>query len=135
MESIELHGFSQGELAGRRETFIDRLFTGERFASHTSTVTRSDYLERAISGGYPGPLTRTTERRRTMWMDNYLSGIVKRDARDISGLNSVDDLPLLLRVLAPRNSEELNVADVSKDCGILVTSLKRLHDLLEMIGF
>jgi uncharacterized protein len=131
VESIELHGFSQGELAGRRETFIDRLFAGDRFAGHTSTLTRSDYLDRATSGGYPEALTRTTERRRAAWMDNYLGGIVKRDAHDISGLSRIDDLTLLLRVLAARNSEELNVADVSKDCGIPVTSLKRLLDLLE----
>ena len=28
VESIELHGFSQGELAGRKEAFIDRAFSG-----------------------------------------------------------------------------------------------------------
>lgn len=131
VESIEIHGFSQGELEGHQETFIDRLFAGERFTGHTSTLTRADYLDRATSGSYPEALTRTPGRRRTTWMDNYLHGIVKRDARDISGLQRVDDLPRLLSVLAARNGEELNIADIAKDSGIPSTSLRRILALLE----
>lgn len=131
IESIELHGFSQGELASHHETFLDRLLAGERFVEHTSTLTRRDYLERATSGGYPEALARNPGRRRTAWLDSYLMGIVQRDARDISGLHRVDDLPQILTVLAARNSEELNIADVSKQTEIPVTSLKRLLDLLE----
>lgn len=131
VESIELHGFSQGELEGHQETFIDRLFGGEQFVGHTSTLTRSDYLDRATSGSYPEALTRSPGRRRTAWIDNYLNGIVKRDARDISGLQRVDDLPRLLSVLAARNGEELNIADIAKESGIPSTSLRRLLALLE----
>lgn len=57
-ESVDLFGFSQGELAHHHERFIDRLLAGESFAGHTSTLTRSDYLERACAGGYPEALTR-----------------------------------------------------------------------------
>ncbi len=131
VESIELHGFSQGELAGHRETFVDRLFAGERFTGHTSTLTRSDYLERAVAGGYPEALSRPPGRRRAAWMDNYLNSIVKRDAREISSLQRIDELPRLLGVLAARNSEELNLSDVSKESEIPTTSLNRMLDLLE----
>ncbi|MFT4166920.1 MAG: ATP-binding protein [Microlunatus sp.] len=131
VESIELHGFSQGELAGHKETFIDRLLSGDRFATHASTLTRHDYLERAISGGYPEALARTPGRRRAAWLDGYLNGIVKRDAREISGSHRIDQLPQILSVLAARNSEELNLADVAKETAIPVTSLRRLLDLLE----
>lgn len=131
VETIELHGFSQGELAGRKETFVDRLLHGEQFATHTSTLTRHQYLERATSGGYPEALARTSGRRRTAWLDSYLNGIVKRDAREISGSHRTDQLPQILGVLAARNSEELNLADVAKETGVPVTSLRRLLELLE----
>lgn len=131
VESIELHGFSQGELGRHREGFIDRLLDGDRFASHSSTLTRHDYLERAISGGYPEALARTPGRRRNAWLDAYLNGIVNRDAREISGLQRVDRLPQILSVIASRNSDELNLADVAKETEIPVTSLRRLIELLE----
>lgn len=131
VESIELHGFSQGELAGYKETFVDRLLRGEQFATHSSTLTRRDYLERATSGGYPEALARPPGRRRTAWLDNYLNGIVKRDARDLSGSHRIDQLPQILGVLAARNSQELNLADVAKETGVPVTSLRRLLELLE----
>jgi predicted AAA+ superfamily ATPase len=132
-ERIELHGFSQGELSGHRESFIDRLFSGDLFASHRSSLTRFDYLERAISGGYPEALARTPGRRRHEWMDSYLAQIVERDAPDISGIRRIPDLPLVLQVLAARNSEELNVADIAKETGIPANSLDRILDLLEIL--
>lgn len=132
-ESIELHGFSQGELSGRPEGFLDRLFSGELFDGHESSLTRHDYLERATAGGYPEALARTPGRRRNEWLDNYLRRIVERDAPEISNLHRIADLPLVLRLLAARNSEELNTADVSNETGIPVTSLLRLIDLLETL--
>ena len=132
-ETIELDGFSQGELAGHQERFIDRLLAADLFSGHTSSLTRHDYLERATAGGYPEALARTPGRRRSEWLDNYVRSIVERDAPDVSNLQRVADLPLILKVLAARNSEELNVADVSKETEIPVSSLNRLLDLLETL--
>lgn len=131
IESVELHGFSQGELTHHAETFIDRLFAGDRFAGHASRLTRRDYLERTVAGGYPEAVSRPAGRRRAAWLSGYLNGIVKRDAREISGMQRVDQLPLILRVLAARNSEELNLADVATSTEIPATSLRRLIELLE----
>lgn len=132
-ETIELHGFSQGELAGHQERFIDKLLAADLFSGHTSSLTRHDYLERATAGGYPEALARAPGRRRSEWLDNYVRSIVERDAPDVSNLQRVTDLPLILKVLAARNSEELNVADVSKETEIPVSSLNRLLDLLETL--
>lgn len=41
-ESIELHGFSQGEIARHTERFVDRLLSGDRFADHVSELHRRD---------------------------------------------------------------------------------------------
>ena len=132
-ESIELHGFSQGELNGVPEQFIDRLFSGDLFLGHTSELSRHDYMVRATAGSYPEALTRTPGRRRSQWLDNYLARIIERDAPDVSTLQRISDLPLILRVLAARNSQELNVAAVSQETGIPATTLIRLLDLLETL--
>ncbi|MEU0316446.1 ATP-binding protein [Nocardioides sp. NPDC006273] len=132
-ESIELHGFSQGEIVGRREAFIDRLFSGEVFTNHDSELVRHDYLERALAGGYPEALARTPGRRRNEWLDNYLQRIIERDAPDISSMQRIADLPLVLRILATRNSDEFNATDVSSETGIPVSTLQRLVGLLETL--
>lgn len=131
LERIELHGFSQGELAGHVETFIDRVMGGEHFVTHRSDLTREDYLQRAIAGGYPEALSRPAGRRRDAWLDSYVDGIVKRDAREIAGLQRVERLPQLLRVLAAQDSEELNIADIAARMEVPATSVHRLVDLLD----
>jgi predicted AAA+ superfamily ATPase len=133
-ENIDLYGFSQGEITGVPERFIDRLLAEESFLGHCSDLTRADYLTRACAGGYPEALARTPGRRRSAWFDNYLRRIVERDAPDISGLLRLSELPQLLRLLAARNAAELNVAALAGDAGIPVRTLEPYLDLLETLS-
>jgi len=133
VERIELHGFSQGELAGHRESFIDRLLAGERFTIHTSALHRHHYLQRAAAGGYPEALARPEGRRRDAWFDNYADGIVRREAEELTNLQRLAELPKILRVLASRNSGELNMADIARDTEIPVRTLTPYVDLLHTL--
>lgn len=101
-ENVDLYGFSQGELAGVLDRFVDRVLAGESFLGFTSDLTRVNYLERACAGGYPEAAARPAGRRRSAWFDNYVRRIVERDAADISALERLADLPQLLRLLAAR---------------------------------
>lgn len=132
-DTIELHGFSQGELSTHTERFVDRLLAGERFVDHRSDLHRRNYLDRAIAGGYPEALTRTPGRRRDQWLDNYVNSIVRREAGEVSNLQRVAELPLILRVLAARNSSELNVADVARDTEIPTRTLTPYLELLQTL--
>lgn len=132
-EGVELHGFSQGELTGHREQFIDRLLAGDRFIGHTSDLRRHDYLERAIAGAYPEALARSAGRRRNQWLDNYLTRIVERDAPDVSTSQRLPDLPRVLQLLAARHSEELNIAKLAVATEVPARSLAPLVDLLETL--
>lgn len=131
-ETIELFGFSQGELAGHRETFVDRIIAERLPTNWTSDLNRSDYLERACVGSYPEALTRTG-RRRTNWFDSYASRIIERDAPDVSGLQRLGDLHRLLRLVAARNASELNQADLAADAGFAARTLPPYLDLLDTL--
>lgn len=72
-----MHGFSEGELHGHVEQFIDRASAG--FLGHQGTRTKADYLE---------AITLKAGRNRDRWFDDHLARIAKRDAADIA------DLPL-----------------------------------------
>lgn len=131
-ETIELFGFSQGELAGHRETFVDRIISESLPTNWASDLNRSDYLERACAGSYPEALTRTG-RRRTTWFDSYASRIIERDAPDVSGLQRLGDLDRLLRLVAARNASELNQADLAADAGFAARTLPPYLDLLDTL--
>lgn len=130
---VELHGFSQGELHRHVEQFIDRAFAGDRFLGHEGTQTRADYLRAITAGGYPEAVALPAGRQRNRWFDGYLSRIVERDAPDISDSRRLGDLPLVLRMVAARNADELNVADLAKESGIPISTLNRHIDLLETL--
>ena len=132
-ESIEMHSFSQGEISGHTEQFLARLLQGDTFVGHRSRLHRHDYLERAISGGYPEALRRTAGRRRDQWLDNYANAIVRRDAQDVSNLQRVAELPRILRMLAARNGGELNLAGLSRDVEIPVRTLAPYLELVQTL--
>lgn len=132
-ESLELFGFSQGELRGVTETFIDQLLAGELFINHESNLTRHDYLTIACTGSYPNVVQRKSPQRRNAWIDNYIDRIIKRDAADISALQRIADLPKLLRLLAARSASELNMHSLATDVGIPARTLPPYLDLLETL--
>jgi predicted AAA+ superfamily ATPase len=63
IETIELWPFSQGEIDGTPDRFVDAAFTHGPDLVHTSTLRRHDYLDRVVRGGYPEAVRRTPRRR------------------------------------------------------------------------
>lgn len=133
-ETVVLYGLSQGELAGHREDFVDRLLAGDekKLSTRIGSLSREDYLDTICGGSYPEPLSRAG-RRRNAWFDNYVKRIMARDARDLSRLAHLDRLPDLLRLLAANTSGELVKARIANDAGIPETSLPGYLDLLETL--
>ena len=130
-ESVSLYGLSQGEIFGGRDNLAEVLLgrNEQQLGQIGSQLTRADYLELICAGSYPEALLRQG-RRRQAWLDNYLSRIVDRDARDISRLGHLDRLPRLVRLLAANNSGELVKSRVAADSGIPESSLPGYIDLL-----
>jgi uncharacterized protein len=133
-ETVVLYGFSQGELSGHREDFIDRVLAGDAatLLGRDGTLVREEYLELACAGSYPEPLTRTG-RRRSAWFDNYIKRIVTRDAEELSNLAHLDRLPDLLRLLAANTSGELVKARIANAAQIPATSIAPYFELLESL--
>lgn len=132
-QPFTLHSLSQAELSGTHVSFVDRAFSGTRFLDHSSALTRSDYLERACTGGYPEALSRSSPRRREDWYSTYLNQIVNRDARDISELRRLTDLPRLLKFIAARSGSGMVWSALANDSGIPRTTLDPYIRLLETL--
>lgn len=83
MEVIPLFPFSTGELAGKREGFVKRLFDGT-IAKVKPISTQDDLPARLTRGGYPEAVQRDAKDRRSAWFASYISTILQRDVRDLA---------------------------------------------------
>ena len=132
MEIIPLFPFSAGELAGKREGFLNRLFDNT-LAKTKAPPVRENIQERLTRGGYPEATRRQAVDRRTAWFAAYISTILQRDVRDLAQIDALRTLPNLLKLLAARASGLLNLADVGRDAGLPHTTLTRYLTLLETL--
>jgi hypothetical protein len=129
MEILTLWPLSQGEIAERREGFLDAV-QRERLPGSPRAITMEELAERVVRGGYPGVYT-WSERRRAAWLRSYVTAVLERDVRELTTVEAIAALPRLVTLLATRAATLVNLADVSRSAGIAHTTLQRHMALLE----
>jgi predicted AAA+ superfamily ATPase len=132
MEVIELWPFSQGEMHGEPDRFIDAAFRHGPRIDHSSTLRRRDYLDRVVVGGFPEAVRRAP-RRRTAFFDSYLSTLIERDVLELASIERRGDLLKLLALLAGRAGGLLVPATLAGQSGIPRTTLLRYLELLSSV--
>lgn len=131
MEILTLWPLSQGEIADRREAFIDALFADRPIKLAKAGKRRPTLAARLLRGGYPEACRREQPSRRRAWFNAYVSTILQRDVRDLANVEGLTLMPRLLALLASRVGSLLNHAEISRSLGMPQTTLKRYMALLE----
>jgi uncharacterized protein len=131
MEIHTLWPFSAGELEGRRESFIDKLFSDAPLPTHERSQSRDALLERIRCGGYPEIMTRSNPKRRDAWFGAYTTTILQRDLRDMAEIEHLTAMPRLLALLAARMTTSLNYSEIARSIGLPYSTIKRYMALLE----
>jgi hypothetical protein len=133
MEVLTIWPFSQGEMRGVRENFVDTLLSRKPvgWAGKTGTLRRDELLETVLAGGYPPAIARTRAARRDVWFQSYVMTTLQRDIRDLANIDDLAAVPRLLAVVAARAGGLLNFADLSRSMALPQTTLKRYFALLE----
>lgn len=133
-ERVPLWPLSQGELLGRRETFIDDLFVGRVAQLANAPVGRAAIAEALATGGYPEALARRDPQRRGRWFEEYVAMTLERDVRDlVRNAQQLDELPTLLRLAATRVSGLLSPTGIARDAGMSRPTVQRYLTLLEQL--
>ncbi len=132
IETLTLWPFSQGEIDGVRETFVDALFAKANLRGPDKPLATLKLMDCVLRGGYPEICTTRGASRRADWFRSYISTILQRDIRDLSNIEGLTELPRLLTLLATRAGSPVNFADIARDLSIPQTTLKRYFALLEM---
>lgn len=133
MEVLTLWPFTQGELAGVHEGFVDALFAAENSALDAPSRSRAELVTAILTGGYPEVQTRPREERRAAWFDAYVANLLQREVRDLADIEGLAMLPRLLGLIAARTSGILNYSDLARDAALPQSTFKRYFALLEAL--
>lgn len=133
METIELWPFSQGEIDGTPDGFVDAAFRLGPDMRHESTVTRAEYAERLVRGGLPEAVARTDPRRRGRFLDSYVQHLIERDVRQLAEIERAAQLTGLVRLLAARAGTLIAAGSLESELQISRPTVARYLRLLEEV--
>lgn len=133
-ETIELWPLSQGEIDGEPDGFVDAVFdAGADVEVGPSELRRSDYLARALRGGYPEAVRREQPRRRSRFFENYVADLLARDVKQVAQIERSADMRRLLSLLAAQTSGLVNYSRLASDLAITAPTVKNYVEILETI--
>lgn len=117
MESLALLPLARCEIQAGSGKWIDTVFAGQ--APTTAHPEVGDALvDKVLRGGYPEAVARATSRRRVAWARQYIDALIQRDVRDIAGIEKLDQLARLLRVLAQVAGQLCNFSQLGGQVGL-----------------
>lgn len=133
-ETVELWPLSQGERHGSPDRFVDAIFEqGAELAVPPSTLHRSDYIDRALAGGYPEAVRRSDLGRRGRFFESYVTDMINRDVRQVAEIERPADMRRLLNVLAAQMATLPVPGTLASSLSLPASTLKRYLDLLELL--
>jgi predicted AAA+ superfamily ATPase len=132
---IDLWPLSQGEIDGTHDGFVDVLFRRPRrlLRSRNPPLTRREVFERVCRGGFPEAVLAVSVADRRDFFSDYVRTITTKDVREIADLAHMASLRDIVRLLAARTAQEVNIADLGRELGIPAPTLRRYLPLLETI--
>jgi predicted AAA+ superfamily ATPase len=133
IETIELWPFSQGEIGSAPDGFVDAIFDQGETLALESVISRQEYADRVVRGGFPEALARTNPRRRERFFDSYLADLVARDVSQLSEIERTAEMRALIRLLAARSGQLLVVSAVGGEAGLPASTVHRYLGLLEEV--
>jgi len=112
METVTLWPLSQGEIDGAPDGFVDAVLHRDAEIFHSSELTRADYVERVVRGGFPEAVARAGRRRRA-FHESYLADLINRDVLQLSEIRHGHEMRRLLNLVAARSGQLLQPASLA----------------------
>jgi predicted AAA+ superfamily ATPase len=134
MGILNLYPLSQGEIRGKEESFINKVFSDSFHPEQVEELTPENLYQIMIRGGFPTvqALDNSDIKR---WFKSYIKTMLERDVTDIANIDGLQEFPRLLRLLANRSSMVVNIADVARSLGLVSVTTNRYISILEAIFF
>jgi predicted AAA+ superfamily ATPase len=130
LEYVNLWPFSQGEIHGVRERFIDVLLSGAFPTVSDAPVGRRAFAKLLTTGGYP-ELQGRSPRGCGRFFASYLASILNRDVPDIANVRSIENVGQLLHVVAARSAALASFRGMSMELGVDANTVHSHVKILE----
>ncbi len=130
IEYVNLWPFSQGELHGVHERFVDVLLRGTFPKVSEAPVGRRAFAHLLATGGYP-ELQERSPRGRGRFFASYLASILDRDVPDIANVRSIDAVGQLLHVIGARSAALASFHGMSRELGVDANTVRSHAKILE----
>jgi predicted AAA+ superfamily ATPase len=131
-ETVELWPLAQGEISGGPDEFVDAVFGDDEPPLAHGVLRRSDYVERALRGGFPEAVRRVDLGRRGRFFESYISDLIERDIRQISEIERTAELRQLVQALAASAGGLLVPNRLSNQLAVPATTVRRHLAALEL---
>jgi uncharacterized protein len=133
-ERVNLWTLSQGELLGRRESFLSEALQGRIAHIEGQPTGRRAIAEAVVRGGYPEMVARPSPPRRAQWLRSYLEMTLERDVMDITDrARQLEELPRLLATAATRIGGIVDLTSLGGAIEMKRDSVRRYLRLLELL--
>jgi uncharacterized protein len=132
VDYLTLWPLTQGEIAERREDFLERLFAGDVVSITDAPIGRHEYAERLLTGGFPEARARE-DVERVRFFQSYVDTIVDRDIGDTARVQDPATVGTLLRLIAARSGSLARYEALGRDARIDGKTAKSHLDVLERL--
>lgn len=134
VDILTLWPFSQGELTGGTDGFVDRVFdASDELVRHRGACpSRETYLEALCVGGFPA-VQRMGRRTRTRWFGNYVDTVLRREVELVEDIRRVTALDGMVRYFAATTGQELVITTAAAKLGIDRSTAERYYPWLETV--
>ncbi len=130
---VELRPFSQGEIAGVREQFVEALASAPDPATLLWPTSRhrgvQAYMPRMLAGGYPDAI-RLDSRDRRDWLREYAAAVCSQDVRHLAAIHDLARLRAVFDLVASQSGQLLKPSSLARDAKLASSTAHNWIQLL-----
>ncbi len=119
-----MHPFSIAEIAARE------LPDPKRIVRPPRKIRPADFDALWCHGGYPEPFLKRDARFSRRWQSLRLEQLAREDIRDLTQIQHLDQLELLVKLLSERSAHQLIYGNLAKHVRVSIDTARRWVDLL-----
>lgn len=114
VDYLTLWPFSQGELAERVPTFLEKAFAGELPGVEDPPVGRAGYADIVVRGGFPEVVGADVARRQRFFR-GYVGSILGREVGELGSVRDKEAAGRILRLAAARSAALTNLSAIGRE--------------------
>jgi len=102
----------------------------KRIVHQPGKIKTADFEALWHHGGYPEPFLKRDKRFSRRWQSLRLEQLVREDIRDLTQIQQIDQLELLVKLLANRSAHQLIYGNLAKEVRVSIDTVRRWVDVL-----